>query len=244
MLEAMKKAGFVTWILAFATPVAAGEFEGKTTGEFEPGIYSKELPYRIQSPRGIEAGREYPLLLFLHGRGESGNDNVAQLKSVPPRLAPAVFAAQPCFVIAPQCPKEGWWMGRPLALALDLVREAVRELPVDKQRVYISGLSMGGFGTWAALAQEPKLFAAAIPICGGGEPASVRKFDRVPIWAFHGEADDVVPVAKSREMVEALRKEKGADIRYTEYPGVKHDSWTQTYENPELYAWLFAQKRK
>jgi predicted peptidase len=129
-----------------------------------------------------------------------------------------------------------------LAATLKAAEQIQKEFPIDEKRIYITGLSMGGYGSWAALTNRPNHFAAALIICGGGEPASVNKFKHVPIWAFHGADDKTVPVESSREMIEAL-KAAGANPKYTEYPGVAHNSWAQTYSNPEIYAWLFAQKK-
>jgi predicted peptidase len=119
----------------------------------------------------------------------------------------------------------------------------VENAGVDRNRIYITGLSMGGYGTWDAIARYPGFFAAAAPICGGGDPKTVDKFKSLPIWCFHGAKDPVVKVIRSREMIEALQK-VGSNAKYTEYPEAQHDSWTQTYSNPELFDWMFAQRRE
>ena len=146
----------------------------------------------------------------------------------------------------PQCPDDSkGWNGQCLDDVIGLIKSAIENLPVDENRVYITGLSMGGFGTWKALAAEPSLFAAAIPVCGGGNPGTARAIKDIPIWPHHGVADNIVKVDFTRAMVEALKKVKG-NIRYTEYDaasGIKHNAWTPCYDNPETYGWLFSQHR-
>ena len=155
------------------------------------------------------------------------------------------YRNNPSFVIAPQCPDDGrGWRGQFLDDVIGLVDEAIKHLPVDKSRIYITGLSMGGYGTWSAIAEAPDVFAAAVPVCGGGDPRSAKSIRDIPIWAHHGVADNVVPVAASQVMVAALEKVKGR-IRYTEYDkesGIKHNAWTPCYSNPEVFEWLFSQR--
>jgi predicted peptidase len=218
------------------------EFAALQTGQLEAAVFDS-LPYRIQIPKEVPAGEKLPLLLFLHGAGERGDDNTKHVPVSPMSLAPAgTFEKFPCIIVAPQCPLNEWWSGQNLDNVVDLIKRISRKLPVDENRIYITGLSMGGMGTWALLAEEPRLFAAAVPICGGGNPKAARKFEDVPIWAFHGDADPTVSVEKTREMIAAL-KDEGAEPKYTEYPGVGHNSWTPAYRTAELYEWLFAQKR-
>jgi predicted peptidase len=216
------------------------------------------LPYRLLSPKKIEPGKTYPLVLFLHGAGERGTDNAQQLvHGVAAFAKPENQGEYPCFVVAPQCPADRCWVevnwnqpshempekaSEPLKLALDLVEKMTAELPVDKGRLYVTGLSMGGFGTWDAIQRRPKLFAAAIPICGGGDTAQAAKLKEVPIWAFHGDKDPVVPVRRTIDMIEAVAKAGGL-AKMTIYSGIGHDSWTATYANPDVLAWLFAQKK-
>ena len=217
------------------------------------------LPYRWSAPEKLEPGKRYPLVLFLHGSGERGNDNTSQMNhGVKPILKGAKELDEPTFLIAPQCPCDVWWApitgdrlklteaGKP-NLVMDevvgLLDEILKSHPVDPARVYVTGLSMGGFGTWDLLARIPGKIAAAVPICGGGDPDTVDKFKDVPIWVIHGEVDPVVPIAASRLMIAAL-KEVGVEPKTTLYPNVAHDSWTQAYDNPELIQWLFAQRKK
>jgi predicted peptidase len=216
------------------------------------------LPYRLLTPEKIEPGKTYPLVLFLHGAGERGDDNAAQLMHGAGEFAKSANRqTYPCFVVAPQCPaKKGWvevdW-GRsahtmkekpsePLRLALELVDKLAAELPVDKGRIYVTGLSMGGYGTWEAAARRPDFFAAALPICGGGDLAQAAKLKNLPLWAFHGDKDPGVPVGRTTAMIEAIRKAGGAP-KMTIYSGVGHDCWTRTYADPAVLAWLFEQKK-
>lgn len=214
------------------------------TGDFAKGEY-EGLPFRIYGkPEMLKDGKKYPVVLLLHGAGEKGDDNEAQLKHGAKAFTePANFAKHPCFLIVPQCPKDGWWGGAPLDKAKALIDAVTRKLPVDKKRVYVTGLSMGGFGTWELISKDPKYFAAAVPICGGGDPSRVVAAKGLPIWTFHGGADPTVPVQKTRELVEALKKAGSKTVRFTEYPGVAHNSWTRTYDDPKLMDWLFEQKR-
>ncbi len=214
-----------------------------------------EVLYRYAAPAKLESGKKYPLVLFLHGAGERGNDNKAQIKhGVGAILKHAEELNQPIFLIAPQCPKDGWWADggkRPtranepsklLDNVLNLVEETIKQQAVDPKRVYITGLSMGGMGTWSALSKDPDIFAAAIPICGNGNPATVKDFKKLPVWIFHGDADNVVKPEGSQIMFDALKK-AGSDAKLTLYPGVGHDSWTQTYADIEVIRWLFAQSK-
>jgi dienelactone hydrolase len=225
---------------------ASGIFEGRLTEDWEKMEFGS-LKFRFYGGRGLNKKKRYPVVVFLHGRGSGGSDNEKHLRSVPRMLVEKGFYRKnPSFVIAPQCPDDGrGWRGQFLDDVIGLVNQAVKDLPVDKNRLYITGLSMGGFGTWSAIAEEPDLFAAAVPVCGGGDPRSARAIKDIPIWAHHGVADEVVPVTASQIMVAALEKEK-APIRYTEYDkesGVRHDAWTPCYSNPEVFEWMFAQRR-
>jgi predicted peptidase len=215
----------------------------------------KTLPYRLLKPESVEDGQKYPLVLFLHGAGERGDDNAAQLKNGVQEFAKAGARKDfPCFVAAPQCPRDSAWSpinfrerkaeyaddpAEPGRLALELVDELKAEFPIDPDRVYITGLSMGGFGTWDLIARHPDRFAAAVPVCGGGYPDRADAIKGVPIWAFHGAKDPVVAPALSREMVRALW-EADAHPGYTEYPDVEHDSWTAAYREPNLLPWMFS----
>ena len=208
-------------------------------------LFEKEITvtakyhYLLSLPAGYEdSDRRWPLMLFLHGSGESG-ESLAKVKANgPPKLIAGNERAFPCIVVSPQSPGRGWNPDY-LAALLDDICATYR---VDPDRVYLTGLSMGGYGTWMLAAAHPDRFAAIVPICGGGNPADADKLKGLPIWAFHGADDKTVKLENSEKMVDAL-KAVGSDVKFTVYPGVGHDSWTETYANPELYDWLFAQKR-
>lgn len=218
----------------------------------------KTLQYRLMKPDNYDANTKYPLVLFLHGAGECGKDNEAQLKHDVPEFAKAENRKQyPCFLIAPQCPSvnEGWSNFRakkttatkeqsePGRLAVELVKAIQKEFSIDPNRLYITGLSMGGYGTWDIIVRNPDLFAAAVPVCGGGDPSQAEKIAKLPIWVFHGGKDPIVKPERSREMVEAIKK-AGGDAKYTEYSNVGHDSWVKAYKDAEMMKWLFEQKKK
>ena len=217
------------------------------------------VKYRFSAPATLEPGKTYPLVLFLHGAGERGDDNKAQLKhGVQSIIAGADTLGDPVFLVAPQCPKEIWWSqpaesreslaaaGKKNSLldaVLELTADTMKSQPIDSHRLYVTGISMGGFGTWDLLGRIPEKIAAAIPICGGGDAAQADRFKEVSIWAFHGGSDSVVPVAATRNMVTALEK-AGGKPKVTIYPDVDHDSWTQTYDDPQVIRWMIEQRRK
>jgi predicted peptidase len=230
-------------------------FEAKTYTDAN----GEKLLYRELAPK-LESGKKYPLVIFLHGAGERGDDNKVQLvHGMKDFASDQNMKNYPAFVIAPQCPNEKKWAevdwskdshttpaepSTSMRLCHELIEKMVKELPIDADRIYITGLSMGGYGTWDALSRWPDLFAAALPICGGGDddPEVVEKFKHVPIWVVHGDKDEAVKVERSRKMVKALEVVGGKPI-YTEMKGVGHDSWTATYANPETFKWMFSQKK-
>lgn len=236
--------------------------EEDTRERFEARQYvdaaGEKLPYRLLKPKNYDASQRYPLVLFLHGAGERGSDNTKQLvHGMADFSSDAVMNKYPAFVVAPQCPDERKWVEVPwtdeehampkepsvaLRQTFELLEALSKEFSIDADRIYITGLSMGGFGTWDAIQRKPDLFAAAAPVCGGGDTNYAARIKDVPVWAFHGDQDDAVKVRRSRDMIAAI-KAAGGQPKYTEYPGVGHDSWTATYRDPELYQWLFAQKR-
>jgi predicted peptidase len=232
--------------LLFGLSAAVFAQKGDTEADLEKRVFEKDkvkLPYRLMKPDGYKADdkHEFPLVVFLHGAGERGDDNKLQLKHGVSEFAKAdARKKHPCFLIAPQCPaKENWVANSGTVLAL--IEALEKEFRIDKKRIYVTGLSMGGHGTWDLLCHSPETFAAGIPICGGNDPKKADKLVKVPIWCFCGDKDKG-PVERSREMIEAIKK-AGGEPKYTEYPGVGHDSWTQTYRDPKVHDWLFAQKR-
>ncbi len=199
-----------------------------------------ELHYLLYLPKNYDQQDKWPLVVFLHGAGERGDDLELVKKHGPPKL---VEAGQdfPCIIVSPQCVPGRWWHAQLLELTA-LVDDIEKNYKVDKDRIYLTGLSMGGFGTWALAAYTPQRFAALMPICGGGEPLSALALRKVPIWVFHGAKDPVVPLKRSEDMVAALERFKG-NVKFTVYPDALHDSWTETYDNPEVWKWLLEQKR-
>lgn len=201
---------------------------------------TETLQYLLFLPKNYDAGAErgWPLLLFLHGAGERGDDiNLVTVHGPPKRIAKEPEFAEKCpfLVVSPQCLKDHYWSPAQLQLLLDDIEKRYK---VDKTRVYVTGISMGGFGTWMLTADRPERFAAVAPICGGFDPEQAKQFVDVPVWVFHGDADSVVPVKLTRDMVKAIEDAGGKEVKTTIYPGVNHDSWTQTYENQELYDWF------
>ena len=223
----------------------------------------KVLPYRLYRPSQVDPQKSLPLVLFMHGAGERGADNRKQLSHL--ASAHPFWETNPCIVIAPQCPaKEDaenpeecvWvqtpWGGTshqmkenppwPMRLVIALLEETIAKNPIDKNRLYVTGLSMGGYATWDLLQRFPKKFAAAMPICGGGDLNHADKLIGIPLRVFHGDADEIVPVSRSRDMVQAIQK-AGGNPTYPEYPQVMHDSWTRTYSQKSVWEWMFAQKK-
>ncbi len=231
--------------------------------------HGETMPYRLFTPERLVSGRTYPLVVFLHGAGGSGTDNRKQLEGANVFGAlswtlPENQARHPAFILAPQSdvnwacvivekgrtarrPSDLEWcptgvLGQGARLAFEIVDELVEKLPIDRDRIYVTGHSMGGAGTWHMIAQRPGFFAAAVPVCGHPDLATASRVASVPIWNFHGQEDDVEPVKSSRRMIDALR-EAGGHPRYTEYPGVGHDVFMWAYTEPALVEWLFTRAR-
>lgn len=212
------------------------------------------LPYRLLYPLDYNPAKKYPLILFLHGAGSWGNDNEKHLKSVPMVFLDSSNRKKyPCFILVPQCTKEEPWVrfhGFPnniatpdtpttsTKLTLELINELKNELPIKQKHIYITGLSLGGEGTFDFLSRDPELFAAAIPICGIADTAKAKNYSKVPLWAFHGDEDNVNEVKYTRMIISSLKK-AGGKPKYTEYKGVKHNSWINAYAEPTLLEWLF-----
>lgn len=223
-----------------------------------------QLPYRILFPENYDKQKKYPLILVLHGAGERGNDNEKQLVHGSKLfLDPVVRKTYPAIVVFPQCPQDSYWssvtsdrsqapparvfdyrnpVNPPLRDAISLVRRLMKDEAVEAKRVYITGLSMGGMGTFEAVYHYPELFAAALPICGGGDTLRYEKV-KTPFWIFHGADDAVVDVKCSRTMVDKL-KDLNVKVRYTEYPGVNHNSWDSAFAEKDFLKWTFQQKAK
>lgn len=225
------------------------------------------LPYRILYPENFDPAKKYPLLLVLHGVGERGNNNTAQLAhGGDVFIKPAMRSRFPAIVVFPQCPVNSYWAnvdirtdaatqrrsfnfrkgGKPtkaMSLLLSLLHQLRRRQDIDKSQVYVGGLSMGGMGTLETLRRKPQYFAAAFSICGGDNPANAKKYARkVPLWFFHGGKDDVVTPDHSVTMVAAV-KEAGGNPKFTLYPNDKHNSWDDAFAEPNLLPWLFSHKK-
>ncbi len=198
-----------------------------------------QMGYLLYLPKDYASQDAWPLLLFLHGAGERGDDLELVKKHGPPKRI-AAGEDFPFIVVSPQCPRGRWWEPQELLALLD---ELGRKYKVDADRVYVTGLSMGGFGTWRLASVAPERFAAIAPICGGGEKSWARQIAQLPVWAFHGAKDTVVPLQRSQEMVDEIQR-LGGNVRLTVYPEAGHDSWTETYNNPDFYQWLLEQRRR
>jgi predicted peptidase len=208
-----------------------------------------DLNYLLYFPKDYSAtdGKRWPLMLFLHGSGERGTD-VQRVATHGPMKLVKQGTNFPFIIVAPQCPPKQLWQSETL---LQLLDEVTAKFAVDTNRIYLTGLSMGGYGAWQLGLQHPDRFAALVPICGGGNAIDVvlgpgdkgETFKTLPVWAFHGAQDDVVPVDESERIVKGLKKQGVKEVKLTVYPEAKHDSWTATYNNPELYEWLATKHR-
>ena len=240
-------------LMAFSVATQAQEFEARIF----TNAAGATIPYRLLKPENYDATKKYPLVVFFHGSGERGTDNAAQLKNgVKLFLAPKNRAEFPCFVLAPQCPPNQQWVDMPwgtdsgtqpeqpsksLQLVIDVIDVLPKEFSLDANRLYITGLSMGGFASWDLATRLPNRVAAAVPICGGGDEKAAARAAKVPIWAFHSDDDTSVKTIRTRNMVAAI-KAAGGQPKYFEYSGLGHNSWDKTYREPELLPWMFAQR--
>lgn len=257
----MKKL-FIVTIFLFLT---SGILRAQVT-DFEAQTYTDstglELQYRILKPVDYDSSKSYPLVLFLHGAGERGDDNFSQLKWGVSHLAePKMREKYPAFVVAPQVPEGEYWStltsmrdtssftqpmakepSTPMKLTIQLLDELQQKFSIDTNRLYVTGISMGGFGTFDIIQRHANKFAAAVPICGGGDVTSAFMLTDIPIWAFHGTDDEVVDPEFSRSMIQAIRI-AGGSPGYTEYPDEGHvGAWIQAYRNPHLYEWMFSKE--
>lgn len=247
-------------LLGMACSARAGEAHFAAS---EVTVDGHRHAFQVFVPRDWSADRAWPVVLFLHGSGERGSDNEAQLKAGLPPWLKEHGADFPAVVVVPQAPDDTVWSGEVEHAAIAALEQSIKTWHGDRSRVYLTGLSMGGYGAWQLAVDHPGMFAAAAVICGGvqslddmpelkvyGAPAGPGAFDWVaqrvkpmPVWIFHGAVDDQVPTEESRAMDKALRK-AGDTVRYTEYPGVGHGSWLRAYDEPELWPWMFSQRVK
>jgi predicted peptidase len=211
------------------------------------------MPYRLFVPEGYDKRKQYPLVLWLHGGAGRGRDNLKQITGGNTSgshvwTRPANQSQHPCLVVAPQCPEGEQWttydqvtITGQMRLALEIIADLQRTFSIDAGRLYVTGQSMGGFGTWAVISERPNMFAAAVPVCGGGDETKASRLVRTPVWAFHGEKDEAVSVERSRSMIAAIKK-AGGSPKYTEYGGAGHVIWDQVFSEPDLLPWVFTQR--
>lgn len=256
-------------LLLFMLFSASGLSLMAQTATYQPTQFVNKkdtLLYRILYPENFVHTQKYPLLVVLHGAGERGNDNELQLLHGSSLFQKAEIRKKfPAIIVFPQCPQDSYWSNvmvnreeqplvfdfktgnekptRPMELLQGLVEELSSQTFVDTQRMYVGGLSMGAMGTLELLRREPKRFAAAFAICGGDAPENAKEYANVPVWIFHGEQDNVVPVSYSQEIAKALEA-AGANVRLTLYPRVEHDSWTKAFAEPDLLPWLYSKKKE
>jgi predicted peptidase len=247
-------------LILFKTPAGAATQTGFLNRTVTVG--KQVYRYQVYIPAEWNKGKKWPVILFLHGAGERGDDGLFQTQvgiAAAIRTHPEHFQA---VIVMPQCRKDIWWTDPAMEeQALAALKASIREFKGDQERIYLTGLSMGGYGTWDIAAKHAGMFAALAPICGGLKPPGrsqatdapkpddqpaiyaevAGKIGKTPVWIFHGGADPVVPVAESQKMYEAL-KVSGGNVKYTEYPGVGHNSWDRAYSEPEFMTWLLSQR--
>jgi predicted peptidase len=247
----------VPFVALVSTPLASVADDDATLDGFVAREYQSatgvKLPYRLFAPRSAKRDHELPLILYLHGSGGAGADNRKQISGGNALgthiwIEPGAQEQHPAFVLAPQIPETATWHStsdKPsahVAALFDLLDELRSELRIDVRRIYVVGQSLGGYGAWDFIARHPDLFAAAVPLCGGGDARRILSARNVAVWAFHGAKDATVPASRSRELVAALRT-VNSSVRYTEYPDVGHDVWIRAFKDPDLPEWMFAQRR-
>lgn len=257
----MRSNAVMMWLacgLALLQPITARAGGEDEFQERSIEIGGRAFRYRLLAPKKPAANQRYPLVLFLHGLGERGSDNRQQLRHLPESMADAALRKKyPCYLLAPQCPGDDTWIGgdwrernaagvdSPATAALDMARAALfatlRTEPIDAGRIYLTGLSLGGYGSWDLGVRHPEWFAAMLPVCGGGDAEHAYRLLDMPLWAWHGERDRTVPPEQSQRMIDAL-KQLGAKPKFTLLKGVAHDSWNDAYGKGGALDWLFDQR--
>lgn len=250
--------GFVFAVAAASLLVVPAEARKQETGFLDRTMVVSGVAYKYQVfvPDTWTKRKKWPVILFLHGAGERGDDGLIQTEV---GIGAAIRRGRtrfPAIVVMPQCRKDGWWADSPMGdVAMAALEQAQEEFHGDANRIYLTGLSMGGYGTWYLAGKYPGRFAAIVPVCGGvllpdkartqspddNSPyvEAAKKVGKTPVWIFHGGDDPVVPVTESRRMNEAM-KALGGEVHYTEYPGVDHNSWDKAYAEPELLPWMLS----
>lgn len=256
MLKALARWAVLAALLAFS-PVARAVVATNVNNEFLARTYTsasgKKLPYRLLLPLHYDPAKTYPVILYLHGAAARGDDNTEPLNWGPQLfLDPAIREKHDFFLVVPQCARDHGWLdwswtslpneGQSLELALELMSKSLpKEYRIDPARRYLTGVSMGGHAVWVEMVRRPGFFAAAVPVCSGGNSKIVTDAAaKFPVWAFHSDDDHLVPVEQARDLVKAWRAH-GGTAKYTEYTGLKHSSWKKAYADPEMFDWLFAQ---
>ena len=210
-----------------------------------------EVPYLVYLPKNFKrnveqesAEQKFAMVFFLHGRGESNGPLSIVAKWGPPKFAERGDDL-PFVIVSPQCPPEDSWPSETQQSRLtELLDHAIKEYNIDQSQIFLTGLSMGGYGSWTMAAKHPNRFAAVAPVCGGGNPSDADKLKDVPIWAFHGDQDRAVPFSKSVEMVDAIKAAGGTKIRFTSLEHLGHNCWSAVYATPDLYSWMRQQAKK
>ncbi len=222
-----------------------GPHADKVTGQFVKAVSPQGLNYQFYGNPKWKSGERYPLLIWLHGAGSSGNDNEAQMGGATKPFSNLENQSErPCFILAPQCPsRDIGWRNEVASNLMALIADLTDKLPIDETRLYLTGSSMGGSGSWNLASNHPGVFAAVVPLCGGGDPQKAEALKNTPIWAFHGDQDTEVPLERSKSMVDAIQALGGEKVEFTILKGEGHSISGGVYARPELHTWIFAQRR-
>ena len=241
MTHAIRLLTLVLFLISLAAAQAEKPAPGVQVQQSFETTTGAAVQYLLYLPKKTEADKKHPLVLFLHGRGESFGPLDLVAKWGPPKKA-ARGDDFPFILVSPQCPgKDRWTSDEQQQRVTELLDFIIKQYDVDVSRIYLTGLSMGGFGSWRMAADQPKRFAAVVPICGKGDPEDGEKLKEIPIWVFHGDADHAVSFQGSVDMVDAIKKAGGKKVRFTTLEGFGHNSWSAAYETPELYQWMLKQ---
>ncbi|MDB6006218.1 MAG: hypothetical protein JWR15_3205, partial [Prosthecobacter sp.] len=222
-----------------------GVYAARISGQFVKGVSKQGLNYQLWGSPTLDGTKRYPLVIWLHGSGQSGTDNESQLGGAPKIWTNEDnMAKTPCFLLAPQCPSaDTGWKNQVADTLLALIADLTEHLPIDETRLYLTGSSMGGFGTFSIAAKYPGVFAACVPLCGGGDVKNAEILKSTPFWVFHGDKDDMVPVERSRAIVAAVKQAGGELMKYTELEGAGHGITGIVYPKTDLHEWLFQQRK-
>ena len=253
--SALKNTTYVDYLVSGGSSITLADHFAYASVTYE----GTTLPYRIYVPSNYDPGKDYPLLVTLHGAGLRGTNNTRQLNLVHKAFQNPNLDVDEAIIIYPQCPEDNKWVdtdwgkgsydldavpeSNEMETVMALISQLQQDYSVDAKRIYAIGYSMGGYGTWNALMNHPEVFAAGVPMCGAGDPTKAEILKDMPIWAIHGAKDPTVPVSGSRDMAAALEAVGATDFHYTELPNHEHDVWNYTYENEEIFLWLFSRSK-